>query len=77
MKLNFKEIKSELLSHNSIGQSINISRAQDLGWDFSHSNQSIIISEQNSNLNEIINLFPTEILTTYQLEITLKVIMLV
>ena len=59
---------SELLSHNSIGQSINISRAQDLSWDFNYSNQSINITEQNSNLNEIINLFPTEILTTYQLE---------
>ena len=59
---------SRLLSHNSIGQSVNISRAQDLGWDFNYSSQSIYISEQNSNLNEIINLFPTLITSTYQLE---------
>ena len=59
---------SRLLSHNSIGQSVNISRAQDLGWDFNYSSQSIYISEQNSNLNEIINLFPTQITSTYQLE---------
>ena len=59
---------SKLLSHNSIGQSVNISRAQDLGWDFNYSSQSIYISEQNSNLNEIINLFPTQITSTYQLE---------
>ena len=59
---------SKLLSHQSIGQSVNISRAQDLGWDFNYSNQSILITEQNSNLNEIINLFPTQIISSYQLE---------
>ena len=59
---------SKILSHNSIGQSVNISRAQDLGWDFNYSNQSIYITEQNSNLNEIINLFPTQIISSYQLE---------
>ena len=35
---------SKLLSHQSIGQSVNISRAQDLGWDFNYSNQSILIT---------------------------------
>lgn len=59
---------SKNLSHYTIGQCINISRAQDLGWDFNYSNKSIDINPQNSNINEVINLLPTQIVTSYHLE---------
>ena len=62
-----KGITSLYLNHPVIGQSINISRAIDLGWDFLYGDSEILIDENNSNIEEIISFFPEEINLNYQL----------
>ena len=62
-----KNQNSVLLQHPFIGQTINISRALDLGWDFRYGKTEINFTNQNSNLNEIISFFPEEIEVDYKL----------
>ena len=56
-----------LLQHPFIGQTINISRALDLGWDFIYGKAEINFTDQNSNLNEIISFLPEGIELDYKI----------
>ena len=62
-----KNQNSVLLQHPFIGQSINISRALDLGWDFRYGKAEINFTNQNSNLNEIISFLPEGIELDYKI----------
>jgi len=62
-----KNQNAVLLQHPFIGQTINISRALDLGWDFRYGSAEINFTNQNSNLNEIISFFPEAIELDYKL----------
>ena len=62
-----KNQNAVLLQHPFIGQTINISRALDLGWDFRYGKAEINFTNQNSNLNEIISFLPEAIGLNYKL----------
>ena len=62
-----KNLSSILLQHPFIGQTINVSRALDLGWDFRYVNTEINFTNQNSNLNEIVSFLPEQIEIGYKL----------
>lgn len=62
-----KNLFSLLLQHPFIGQTINVSRALDLGWDFRYGNTEINFTNQNSNLNEIVSFLPEQIEIGYKL----------
>lgn len=68
-EIEFEKNQSSLyMQHDLIGQNFNISRALDLVSDFNYSTTSILINNQNSNLEELIGLFPENINLTYQLQ---------
>ena len=62
-----KNQNAVLLQHPFIGQTINISRALDLGWDFRYGKAEINFTNQNSNLNQIISFLPEAIELDYKL----------
>ena len=71
LKLNKIEFKKEnqfqALDHLSINQNININRALDLGQDFQYSVMNINFNNSNSNLPQLISMFPEQINIDYQL----------
>ena len=62
-----KETNIQTLDHVVINQNININRALDLGHDFQYSVMSINFNNSNSNLPQLISMFPEEINIDYQL----------
>jgi hypothetical protein len=71
LKLNKIEFKKknqiQTLDHLSINQNININRALDLGYDFQYSMMKINFNNSNSNLPQLISMFPEQININYQL----------
>ena len=71
LKLNKIEFKKEnqiqTLDHLSINQNININRALDFGHDFQYSLMNINFNNSNSNLPQLISIFPEKINIDYQL----------
>ena len=63
-----KNESSTFLQHPIIDQSINISRALDLGWDFQYAKTTIDFNNQNSNIEELIGEFPEKINLKYHIE---------
>ena len=71
LKLNKIEFKKknqiQTLDHLSINQNININRALDLGHAFQYSLMNINFNNSNSNLHQLISMFPEQINIDYQL----------
>jgi hypothetical protein len=71
LKLNKIEFKKDnliqTLDHLSINQNININRALDLGHHFQYSVMNINFNNSNSNLPQLISIFPEQINIDYQL----------
>jgi len=71
LKLNKIEFRKgnqvQALDHLLINQNININRALDLGHDFQYSIMNINFNNSNSNLPQLISIFPEEININYEL----------
>ncbi|MBC99907.1 MAG: hypothetical protein CL841_00905 [Crocinitomicaceae bacterium] len=71
LKLNKIEFKKEnqfqALDHLSVNQNININRALDLEHDFQYSVTEINFNNSNSNLPQIMSIFPEKVNIDYQL----------
>ena len=63
-----KDQSSFSLQHPIIGQNINLSRAVEVAGQYQYGNAEINFTNQNSNLEEIISLFPEKIDLKYELE---------
>ena len=56
---------NQSLNHYSINQNININRALDLGNDFQYSVNNLYFNSDNSNIDQLIGVFPDEINIDY------------
>ena len=56
---------NQSLNHSSINQNININRALDLGNDFQYSINNLYFNSDNSNIDQLIGVFPDEINIDY------------
>ena len=63
-----KNQNTTFLEHPIIDQSINISRALDLGWNFQYGKNTVDFNNQNSNIEELIGKFPEKINLKYHIE---------
>ena len=57
------------LQHPTIGQTINLSRANNLGANIQFGYAEILFTNQNSNLNDLISFFPETVDLNYDIEI--------
>ena len=55
------------LTHPIINQTINISRALDLGYDFQYAESQVNINNQNSNIEQLISVLPNKINFDYSI----------
>lgn len=56
---------NQSLNHSSINQNININRALDLGNDFQYSVNNLYFNSDNSNIHQLIGIFPDEVNIDY------------